>query len=369
MRLNFMTLCAVLTLGCGDNGGGETTADLGTSGAASTSGEGPTGAGTSSGGEAPTTSGDDSTVAGETSTAGETTGEPVTGSESGSSSGTTGEGIDCEAFSDTPLVPSKLFNSYEGSEDLAFDGKGGMALKRDGDVVIVRADLSETMLAEAVPTAYGTRFLADGRLLVALPQAGKVIAIDPRGQVSDWLMMVSGPNGIYPDLAGDVWVTEFGGSRVLRIRGESEPQVMVEGAEAGSANGVVYDPERSLLFYTNYQSGKIKRVKIDGQGQPSAPELVTTIAGASPDGLTLDACGYLYVVDQGNSALYRVVLDEVGVAMGAASELVVFPSNVANAQFGVGEGFDDHTLYVGGNPGDVYAVTLEFPGAQIVTVQ
>jgi hypothetical protein len=96
--------------------------------------------------------------------------------------------------------------------------------------------------------------------------------------------------------------------------------------------------------------------------------LVTTIDGASPDGLTLDACGYLYVVDQGNSTLYRVVLDEVGEATADATELLVFPTNVANAQFGVGEGFDDHTLYVGGNPGDVYAVTLEFPGAKIVTV-
>lgn len=367
MRLNCMTLCAALTLGCGGDGGGETSASSGSGGssggAASTSGEGPTSAGSSSGGEVPTTGGSESSGGGETST-----GEPVTGSESGSSSGTTGEGIDCEAFSDTPLVPTKVFNSFEGSEDLAFDGKGGLALKRDGNVVIVRADLSETTLAEAVPTAYGTRFLADGRLLVALPQAGKVIAIDPGGQVEDWLLMVAGPNGIYPDLAGDVWVTEFGGDRVLRISAEPEPQVIVEGMEAGSANGVVYDPQRSLLFYTNYQSGRIKRVAIDGQGMPSAPELVTTIDGASPDGLTLDACGYLYVVDQGNSTLYRVVLDEAGQAMGDANELVVFPSNVANAQFGVGEGFDEHTLYVGGNPGDVYAVTMEFPGAATVTV-
>src|SRR4051812_40010838 len=178
MRLNFMTLCAVWMLGCGGNGGGETSASSDGSssgGAASTSGEGPTSAGTSSGGEVPTTSGSES--GGATST-----GEPVTaseaGREAGRNSGATGEGIDCEAFSDAPLVPTKVFNSYEGSEDLAFDGKGGMALKRDGNVVIVRADLTETTLAEAVPTAYGTRFLADGRLLVALPQAGKVIAID-----------------------------------------------------------------------------------------------------------------------------------------------------------------------------------------------
>lgn len=369
MRLNSMTLCAVLAIGCGDNGGGETTAgsESSTGGTASTSGAGPTSEGTSSSGELPTTGGGNSS--GGTGTGSETGDESSGESGSSEGTGTTGGGLDCEALSDTPLVPTKVFTGYEGSEDLAFDGKGGLALKRDGNVVIVRADLSETTLAMGVPPAYGTRFLADGRLLVALPQAGKVIAVDPQGQSEDWLLMVQGPNGIFPDVAGDVWVTEIGGDRVLRVGADPDPKVIVEGGEAAAANGVVYDPQRSLLFYTNYQSGQIRRVAIDGQGEPSAPELVTDIAGASPDGLTLDACGYLYVIDQGNSTLYRVLLDAAGEATGDASELVVFPSNVANAQFGVGEGFDDHTLYVAGNPGDVYAVTLEFPGAPIVTVQ
>ncbi len=362
MRLKVLTLGVVLAIGCGDNGG-ETAGSSGSSTSASESTSGSTSPGTSSGG-LPTSSGVES------SSGGSSTGEVTTGSESGSSegSGTTGNELDCEALSDVPLVPVKVFTGFDGSEDLAFDGQGALALKRDGNVVLVRADLSETTLA-GVPPAYGTRFMADGRLLVALPQAGKVIAVDPQGQISDFLLNVQGPNGIFPDLAGDVWITEFGGDRVLRVGAGPDPKVIVEGADAGSANGVVYDPQRSLLFYTNYQSGQIRRVAIDGQGEPSAPELVTQIAGASPDGLTLDACGYLYVVDQGNSTLYRVLLDAAGEATAEASELVVFPSNVANAQFGVGEGFDAHRLYVAGNPGDVYAVTLEFPGAPIVTVQ
>ncbi len=177
MRLTSMTLCAVLAIGCGDNGGGETTAgsESSTGGTASTSGAGPTSEGTSSSGELPTTGGGNSS--GGTGTGSETGDESSGESGSSEGTGTTGGGLDCEALSVTPLVPTKVFTGYEGSEDLAFDGKGGLALKRDGNVVIVRADLSETTLAMGVPPAYGTRFLADGRLLVALPQAGKVIAV------------------------------------------------------------------------------------------------------------------------------------------------------------------------------------------------
>ena len=47
--------------------------------------------------------------------------------------------------------------------------------------------------------------------------------------------------------------------------------------------------------------------------------------------------------------------------------LASFPENVANAQFGLGTGFDVNTLYAVGNPGNVYAVPLGIPGAPIPT--
>jgi sugar lactone lactonase YvrE len=235
--------------------------------------------------------------------------------------------------------------------------------------VIVRADQSETVLAQGLAQAYGTRYLADGRLLVALPQAGEVVTYDAQGQPGAFLGGLKSPNGIYPDLAGDVWISEFGGSRVLRVGPDLSVTTIVSGAEASSVNGVVHDPQRQLLFYSNYQAGRIQRVAIDEQGEPGAPVAVAAVAGAALDGLTLDACGNLYAVDQKNSRLYRVRLDGAGAAVGEPTLLTEFPSNVANAQFGAGAGFDAHTLYVAGNPGDVYAVALEFPGAATVAVQ
>lgn len=373
MRLTYLTLCVLVATGCGDDGG-DTTSSSSSGGSSTDPTTGvvdpTTGADPSSTGDTPTTgtaTTDPTTGDVDPTTGDATTGDPTTG-DGTTGDGTTGDPLDCDAVVPGPLTPELFVSGYDGSEDLAFDGKGGLALKQGDKIIVVRADKSETTLAEGIPPAYGSRFVSDGRLLVALPQGGKVIAVDPQGAVSDFFGGTQGANGIYPDTAGDVWITEFGGSKVIRVGADMQETTIAMGQDASSANGVVFDPQRGLLFYTNYQSGRIRSVAIDDQGQPAAPAQIAEIDGA-PDGLALDACGNLYVVDQGNSLLYRVLLDDAGAAVGEPEVLAEFPSNVANAQFGVGEGFDDHTLYLAGNPGDVYTVAVEFPGAPIATVQ
>lgn len=314
----------------------------------------------------PGTSTGPGTISGTTTAESTSTGSTSTGEET--ETATTGPTIDCNDFSDGPFEPVLVAEGFDGSEDLAFDGQGGLALKKDGGVVVIAADLSETVLTPDIPQAYGTRYLGDGRLLVALPGDDVVIAVDPQGAQSDFVTQVQGPNGIFPDLDGNVWITEFGGDRVIRVAPDLSETTIAMGGDAASANGVVFDPNRGLLFFTNYQDGLIRRVAIAGDGSPGAAEVVVEIDGAAPDGLAMDACGYLYVVDQGGNALHRVLLDEVGAATNDPNEpIALFESNVANAQFGVGPGWDPHTLYLSGNPGDVYAVQVEFPGAPIVT--
>lgn len=360
----FATLIILAACNGGSAESGGSTADaMTTSGAGgTTSAEG------SSGGVMPTTTGVDpstTTMAIDTGSAGTT----AVGGSSGEETGATTEpGIDCQDLADGPWEPVLWVEGYDGSEDLAFDGQGGLALKKGGGVVVVGPDKSESMLAMDVPPAYGTRYRGDGRLLVALPQDDKVIAIDDGGGITDFVTGLQGPNGIYPDLAGNVWITEFGGSRVLRVAPDLTETTIVMGQDAEAANGVVYDPVRGLLFYTKYQAGQVLRVAVDERGNAGTPELVVEIAGTSPDGLAMDACGYLYVVNQGGDELYRVLLDAAGEATATPEQpMAVFPSNVANVQFGAGPGFDPYTLYVAGNPGDVYTIAVEFPGAPIVT--
>jgi hypothetical protein len=81
--------------------------------------------------------------------------------------------------------------------------------------------------------------------------------------------------------------------------------------------------------------------------------------------MVMDACGNLYVVDQGGSRLYRIELDASGAAVSDAQLLATFPQNVANAQFGSGDGFDETALYASGVPGVVYKVVVGVPGAKV----
>ena len=303
---------------------------------------------------------------------GGTTTSPGAGGGGAGGGGNTGGGggapSDCDALPAGPIDPVVVLTVLDGSEDLAFDGKGRIAAKQGNNVVLVDAAQQVTNLAALADTAYGLRYRPDGNLVVARPQPlNTVVEISPAGVVTTIAMNLGGPNGLYPDFDGNVWMTEFNADRVSRINPDNSVDTIVSGnPEVNSPNGIVFDPTRMLLFYTNYGPGEIMKVNM-APGGDITPVLVTAIDGTSLDGLVLDACGNLYVVDQANSELYRVKLDALGAATGGAELLASFQENVANAQFGSGPGFDPKTLYVAGVPGVVYAVAAGVAGAPVPT--
>jgi sugar lactone lactonase YvrE len=225
----------------------------------------------------------------------------------GGAGGAGGQAFDCSAIPSGPFVATQLATGFQGAEDLAFDGEGHIALKDGDKLVLLDAAGAVSDLASNVPDAYGLRFRADGHLVVALPGEAKLIDVAPDGTVVDLATGLGGPNGVHVDFDGTVYVTEFGGSKVTRVSPSGELTPLVTGSAAFAANGVVLDPARALLFFTNYQSGVIRSLDLSVPG--ASPVEVITLAGTAPDGLSLDACGHLYVVDQANADLYRVRLD------------------------------------------------------------
>lgn len=269
----------------------------------------------------------------------------------------------CASIPSGPFRPQSIGQPFNGSEDFTFDGKGHMVGKRGNALVRVNGNGATAETIASLPgQVYGLRYHPNGNLIAAIPGQGKLVTVSPTGQVADLVTGLGSPNGVYVDFDGSTYVTEFGGAKVAKVATDGTKTVLVSGsATAQAANGVVIDASKGLLFYTEYQKGKIHALKLDGS--TPAPSLVATIPGAALDGMVLDACGNVYAVDQGSSKLYRVRVDATGTATAAPELLASFPTNVANAQFGSGAGFDASKLYVTGNPGTVYTLDLGIGGA------
>ncbi|XXX73498.1 SMP-30/gluconolactonase/LRE family protein [Sorangium sp. So ce134] len=279
----------------------------------------------------------------------------------GAGAGPTGE---CAAVAPGPFEPALITDVFSGSEDFAFDGHGYLVAKQGPNLVRYDATGQTSNFASLPGTVLGLRYRPDGTLVAAVPSQGAVVQISATGIVSDYVEDLQDPNGLSPDADGNVWVTDLAADRVLRLKPDATVDEIANGApEVSQPNGIVFDPARSTVFYTNASAGEIRRIDLAAPGAP--PSLVATIASTTLDGLVLDTCGHLYTIDNKGKALYRVRLDAGGAALGEPELLASFPTAVANAQFGSGPGFNAKTLYVGGAAGSIYAVAVGIGGAPV----
>lgn len=195
-------------LACGD--------DDGSGGAASTS-------------SSTTTTGSSMSTATTGSTSSSTTGGQGGDNTGGSGSG--GAPALCDMLPMDVLTPDLETSAFNGSEDLAFDGQGHVVGKNGGSIIAVDANDMTTNVAMLSGQAYGLRYGITGDLFVARPNTnpGTVVRVTPNGTVTDFATGISGPNGVYPDLEGNVWVTAFGGGEVLRYDSTGAESVIATG--------------------------------------------------------------------------------------------------------------------------------------------
>lgn len=352
--------CAVLGAACGDDGGGG--ASTGSSSGNGSSTTADMTSTTASTNDPSTSSGPMSSTGGSSDTAV----ADSTGSSTGTGTETDTSGIDCTAIAPGPLPFEVVFDPntvFNGTEDIAFDGQGNVAGKNGGEVRLVAADGSTVDSWPDGGPGYGLRFRGNGDLLAAKFSLGEIRVVNGAGPL---VTLVPGVNGLWPDFDDNVWFTT--GSVVRRYNADGTIDDIVTGGSAASSNGVVLDTVRGLLFFSNYGPGLVRSVVIDPDGTPGAIAMVAAIPGAAIDGLNLDACGNLYAMDQAGAGLYRIYLDDAGAAIGDPEVLVEqFPSNVANAVFGSGPGWDPLSLYTAGVPGGIYRVEVGVPGTPYPT--
>jgi streptogramin lyase len=278
----------------------------------------------------------------------------ASGAEGGGGSTTGGGGSGgspaCAGLPMGRVPATAVYSDFQGSEDLAFDGDGGLVAKNGGNLVRIDASLTPTTFAPLSGTVYGLRFAPNGDLFAARPQAGTVVKV-VGGTVTTLAMELGGPNGVHVDSAGNVWVTEFGGGTVIRLDPAGNETVIASGVD--NPNGVILDETRNLLFFTEYSAGRV--LKVDPAG--GTPTEIVEINGAL-DGLELDVCGNLYVVDNQGGRVFRIDLDADANLIGEPVLLADVQDNIANAQFGRGPGWNATSLYAAGDAGTVYEIPV-----------
>lgn len=289
-----------------------------------------------------------------------------------------GDPIDAGHFFDNIQVGPNLF----GPDDLAPDGQGGF-VARSADI-LMRLDVTDPDNFTVAPLAAGTtfdtatiglRYRTNGDLLMMMREAPmRLQAMHPDGTVDTLQIGFMLATRIFIDESDIAWLTDFAAGRVHRydpVADEISTIGMVD-----RANGIVYDPLRQMLFVTSYgDPSSLWRIAISDSGDPVGnPVMVTGTEGYS-DGLIMDVCGNLYMVDQGGvsglgatSRLDRVIMDDDGELQDIEEIFGNLEIELASIVFGYGEAYGDlqTSVFLVGLQGNVVHVDVHVHGAPAV---
>lgn len=224
------------------------------------------------------------------------------------------------------IYDGRLFRydpTADESEIVYEDGVvGGFTLKRDGSFLLFReggeivrlADGETSVVVDEVPADHYTRY-------------NDCIA-DPRGRV------FCGTKG-----------TDEGPGRLYRLDTDGTLELVLD--DLGLSNGLGFTPSRDGLYHTDSSAGIIYRFDYDeetGELSNRRPFVDVSDEAGLPDGLTVDAAGYVWSARYGGGCIVRYAPD------GTEDRRIDFPvEHVTSVMFGGSEYEDLYATTAGGH--------------------
>ena len=113
---------------------------------------------------------------------------------------------------------------------------------------------------------------------------------------------------------------------LMRLSPTGDAQVILTGVEI--PNSLCWSPDGTVMYFADSPSGQIKRYAIEAEGRPGEGELfASTERGASPDGSTIDANGFLWNAEWGSGRVTRYSPDgDVDVRVALPAPQVTCPA-------------------------------------------
>jgi sugar lactone lactonase YvrE len=201
-------------------------------------------------------------------------------------------------------------------------------------------DGKSSLFAENTNGANGMMFGPDGRLYAGATRTKQIVAYDASGKVE-----VLAENATVNDLAinvkGDMYFSDTAARRIWLLPKGGQPRVVDEGID--SPNGVLFSPDQSLLYVSDYigQLSWVFQIQADGSLAHKQRYFYVHMPDAatrsSSDGMAVDTDGRVYIA----TALGVQVFDQIG----KCHAILPAPNRAAlsNVEFG-GPNFDE--LYI-----------------------
>jgi sugar lactone lactonase YvrE/enterochelin esterase-like enzyme len=241
------------------------------------------------------------------------------------------------------LVPGEdwqlVGEGYRATDGPAVNARGEMFFSDPPNNRIHRVGLDGhvTVFAENTNGANGMMFGPDGRLYTGATRSKQMVAYDAAGK-AEVLAEGVAVNDLAVNVRGDLYFTDTAVRKVWLLPKGGTPRVVDEGIE--SPNGVLFSPDQTLLYVSDYvgQLSWVFQIQPDGSlahkqkyFYAHMPDAATRSAS---DGLAADADGRVYIA----TALGVQVFDQIG----KCHAIIPAPQRAAlsNVEFG-GPGMDE----------------------------
>jgi len=202
----------------------------------------------------------------------------------------------------------KLASGFAFTEGPAADKEGNIYFTdlRNSRIHKWSVDGKLSTFLENTGRANGLFFDKDGNLIACAGGTGKLISIDPKGQITVLADNYKGnpfnsPNDLWIDPNGGIYFSDprYGSRENLPQDGEHVYYLSANRKKLSRVindmvrpNGIIGTPDGKLLYVADHGAGKIYSYKINQDGSLSDKKL---FADQGSDGMTLDEYGNLYL--------------------------------------------------------------------------
>jgi sugar lactone lactonase YvrE/enterochelin esterase-like enzyme len=175
----------------------------------------------------------------------------------------------------------------------------------------VGLDGKVSVFAQNTNGANGMMFGPDGRLYAGATRTRQIVAYDTTGAMEVIASDVPS-NDLAVNVKGDMYVTDTAAKKIWFIPKGGAPRVVDEGIE--SPNGVLFSPDQTLLYVSDYvgRLSWVFQIRPDGSLAHRQRYFYTHVADtatrSTADGMAVDADGRVYIA----TGLGVQVFDQIG---------------------------------------------------------